>query len=32
KLVQNHNIGDKMFLKILRDGKEMEINVVLGER
>lgn len=32
KIVQNHNIGDTMRLKVLRDSKEMEIKVVLGER
>ena len=32
QIVQNHNIGDKIKLHILRDGKEQDIDVVLGER
>lgn len=32
KIVQNHNIGDSLNLKVLRDGKEIIIKIVLGER
>jgi serine protease Do len=32
KIVEKQNVGDKMFLKILRDGKEMGISLILGER
>jgi S1-C subfamily serine protease len=32
KIIQDHNVGDKVTLKVLRDGKEMEMRVVLGER
>lgn len=30
--IQNYKVGDKIILKVLRDGKEMEIGVVLEER
>ena len=32
KIIQKYNAGDKITLKILRDGKEMHIEVTLGER
>jgi S1-C subfamily serine protease len=32
KIIQGHNIGDALSVKILRDGKEMNLNVALGER
>ena len=32
KLIQKYNPGDKVILKILRDKKEMTIEVTLGER
>ncbi len=32
KMIQNYNPGDKITLKILRDGKTMNIDVILGER
>jgi len=32
KIIQGHNIGDTLSMKILRDGKEMNLSVVLGER
>ena len=32
KVIQKHNPGDKITLKILREGKEKIIEVVLGER
>lgn len=32
KIIQKHNIGDTLPIKILRDGKEMNMNVILGER
>ena len=31
-MLLNYNPGDKITLKILRDGKEMDVDVVLGER
>lgn len=31
-LIQNHNVGDSVTLKIFRDGKEIEIKVILEER
>lgn len=32
KIISNYNPGDKITLKVLRDGKEINIDVVLGER
>lgn len=32
KIIQKYNPGDKVTLKVLRDGKEMDIDIVLGER
>lgn len=32
KLIQKYNPGDKITLKIIRDGKEIVVEVVLGER
>ena len=32
KLIQKHNPGDKVALKILRDKQEMTLEVTLGER
>lgn len=32
QLIQKYNPGDKITVKILRDGKEMVLDVVLGER
>ena len=32
KIIAKYNAGDKVTLKILRDGKEIDIDVVLGER
>ncbi|MBI2049996.1 MAG: trypsin-like peptidase domain-containing protein [Candidatus Staskawiczbacteria bacterium] len=32
KIITKYNPGDKVVLKVLRDGKELNIDVVLGER
>jgi S1-C subfamily serine protease len=32
KVIVNYNPGDKVILKVLRDGKETDIEVTLGER
>ncbi|MCX6723816.1 MAG: trypsin-like peptidase domain-containing protein [Candidatus Staskawiczbacteria bacterium] len=32
KMIQKHNAGDKVTLRILRDGKEQDVIVTLGER
>ena len=32
KIIAKYNPGDRVVLKILRDGKEMIVNVILGER
>jgi serine protease Do len=32
ELIQKYNAGDKIALKVLRDGKEINIDVTLGER
>jgi serine protease Do len=32
KMIQDKNVGDSVKLKVLRDGKEMEVVVALGER
>jgi len=32
KIIQKYNAGDSVTLKILRDGKEIELQVTLGER
>jgi len=32
KIIAKYNPGDKVTLKVLRDGKEININVILGER
>ncbi len=32
KIIQKYNPGDKVTLKVLRDGKEISIEVTLGER
>ena len=32
KIIQNHNVGDTMTLKVLHNGQEKTIKVVLGER
>ncbi len=32
KIITKYNPGDKMTLKVLRDGKEINIDVILGER
>ena len=32
KIIQNYNPEDKINLKILRDGKEIMVDVILGQR
>jgi S1-C subfamily serine protease len=32
KIIQKYNAGDKIILHILRDGKEQDVDVTLGER
>ena len=32
KIIQKYNPGDKIILKVLREGKEISIEVILGER
>jgi S1-C subfamily serine protease len=32
QIIQNHNVGDTITLKVLHNGQEKTINVVLGER
>ncbi len=31
-IIQNHKVGDSVTLKVLRDGKEIDVKVVLGEK